>query len=95
MTDEWKHLSEAEYKQTAEKIGEAVMTTQKISDEARRIVDGLWARPLAYEEVVETIQSAIDAAHDKALEDAAKQFDNRPASYPAVAQEIRAMKVGK
>jgi len=69
------------------------MTTQKISDEARRIVDGLWARPLAYEEVVETIQSAINAAHDKALEDAAAKSDDCGAIH--VAKAIRAMKVGK
>lgn len=71
------------------------MTEQKISDEALALAKDMYLSRTNFDACLRIAQSAIDAAHDKALEDAAKQFDNRPASYPAVAQEIRAMKVGK
>lgn len=69
MTDEWKHLSEAEYKQTAEKIGEAAETTQKISDEAFALAKEMYLSRTKFDASLRIAQSAIDAAHDKALAD--------------------------
>lgn len=100
MTDEWKHLSEAEYKQMAEKIGEAVMTTQKISDEAFALAKEMYLSRTNFDACLRIAQSALDAAHDKALEDAAVELESHGSLHMVMkfswfVEKIRAMKVGK